>query len=1039
MLLINELRYSVRQPLTLLSFIFLPLFSYLLSVGLQIDEGNLIGQFQLSQMSLIMLTLPIVIAIFSVQLMQRDINVDMTELINSTPISNHQRKLLRFGAVTGLVLLIFIVSFIISIIAYSLSFSFKSEFILYTMTNIVLLLTPTILLGVASALLLSNYFQSNIVIFVSFSVLWLGYLFIASITGSPILAGSSIINESIYQLVLYSDPNGITAVVDQLKNPEWFLNAQFLLNRFTYLVIAVAILYIALKVKPRDKKAISTSTTKKVALTRELSSPFANLIKIQFITLLKSRLTQLILLLWMILIFNEILSGISFVEPLSIVSPSSIDALNRIAFDLLPVIGCLLLVLWSWQICQQDKRCHIAELTAAIAISNNKRVLSELFTIGLMVIILLLLTAISSIAAEWVAGSNWSPSHYFIQLSLNALPLFLIGSIFVAIHHCFSSPLKVAGVIVLILLAKFTPITSTLGITHTLWNIADSPLQQPDHFWGYEGSLSLYLPYLTIGTLISIQLILLAIYRSHRGTGFECIPVEQLPKKLFLPLLITIVSSVMFHLSLISEKPLYNSDKREAWKAKYEQTFSHWQSKPQPNITHIDAQIDVYPDEQYANFKLKYTFENQTNQVIPQILIGGYGNQNRAYINLDNADELYFNSELNQSVYQFKKALLPGEKRQLQASFTFEQPQLWPARMHKIVKPSFTYLRSVGLLPTIGYQQNFQLTDSQIRKRYGLNPLNNPKPSINFAGKNINREKYNWLSLNSVISTKEGHYAISQGELIDHWQEDNREYYHYQTSSPIRAIPAWLSLSPPKLTRHEQGIELNVFSKHINHSTKINMQAMTDTISWLSEHVSPYRAKQLHLIATPDLGASGYALPQIILINDKLGFRAKPEENSGFDQRYRRAVHETAHQWFGHDLGNGITLDRSFLIESMAKYIELVLIEKHAGKEAMQALVDYEFRRFTRAERTNLQKPISLIDATLTHHMYSRATLAFAQLRKSVSDKIITQSLKVLWLQHAYPKQPATSMDFINILKQHTNEKHHPLIQKLFLSDKPEF
>jgi len=312
-------------------------------------------------------------------------------------------------------------------------------------------------------------------------------------------------------------------------------------------------------------------------------------------------------------IFNEVLSGINFSEPLTVVSPTSIDALNRVAFDILPVIGCLLLVLWSWQICSYDKRCHIAELTASISISNRKRVLSELVTIWLTVIVLLLLTAISTTAAEWVAGSSWSASHYVTQLFFNALPLLLLSSIFVAIHHIFSSPFKAGGVIFAILLAKFTPITSTLGITHTLWNIADSPLQQPDHFWGYEGSISVYLPYLTIGILISISLIYLAIHRSHRGTSIQCTPVKKLPKTLFLPLFITIITGVIFHFNLISEKPLYSSDKREAWKAKYEKTYSHWQSKPQPNITQIDAQVDIYPDQQYANFKLNYTFENKTN------------------------------------------------------------------------------------------------------------------------------------------------------------------------------------------------------------------------------------------------------------------------------------------------------------------------------------------------------------------------------------------------------------------------------------------
>lgn len=88
----------------------------------------------------------------------------------------------------------------------------------------------------------------------------------------------------------------------------------------------------------------------------------------------------------------------------------------------------------------------------------------------------------------------------------------------------------------------------------------------------------------------------------------------------------------------------------------------------------------------------------------------------------------------------------------------------------------------------------------------------------------------------------------------------------------------------------------------------------------------------LHIVAAPKFGGTGYALPEIILIGNKVGFRASPSFDAGFDQRYRRAVHETAHQWFGHDIGNSVPDDSAFLVESMAKYIELVMIEKRYGQ-----------------------------------------------------------------------------------------------------------
>ena len=121
------------------------------------------------------------------------------------------------------------------------------------------------------------------------------------------------------------------------------------------------------------------------------------------------------------------------------------------------------------------------------------------------------------------------------------------------------------------------------------------------------------------------------------------------------------------------------------------------------------------------------------------------------------------------------------------------------------------------------------------------------------------------------------------------------------------------------------------------------------------------------MVAGPDIGSDGYALPQIMLLQYTVGFRAKPSLKASFDPRYRRAVHETAHQWFGH--GNGVQKDRSFLSESLVKCIELVIIEKHYGEKAMLALVEVEQERYDLSQRNKMQIPVALVDATQEHEV----------------------------------------------------------------------
>jgi len=1046
MLILNEWRFCLRQPLVLASLILMPILTFMLSGGVQEESFSLTSQLQLTQTTLLMLLLPILLGAITPPVFLRDTTANMIELINSTPITHHKRWLLRYGSVVSLFLVLYILSYATVLLSYTLQFGFQVEFITLTIINVVLLVLPTILFATAFALWLSIYWQSAMVMYVSIAAVGMSLLMLASMTGSPVLAGSSVVSESFYNAMLWLDPYGITALVDNLSSDSIYPSVELLINRLIYLLLSGAFVYVVLNkkettkvTKKRHNKAdISTASqpTKVVKQPARIlpESPFIQLIKVPLLTLLHSRITQIILLIWPMIIFNEVMSGITYVETLSTISPNSIDALNLVAFDLFKVLGAFVIALWSWFICSRDKSFNFAELIAAAPISNLQLIGGQIIALAAMVAILLLLTLVGSSLAELAAGSDFLFQHYLIQLSLSGLPLLMLGTLFICLHHLCRSTITSGVIVFLIILIKFTPIMTSLGLTHTLWNIADSPLQAPDNFWGYSASLSVYWPYMAVWLAVCVAAVSLAISRSHRGTGLGKLSLKGLPKSVLLSFLVASVMGFSLHFELVNEKPLTNSHKRESWKAQYEKNFAQWQQKAQPSIVHIDSKIDIYPEQQFANFKLSYTLENRTATPIMQVLIGRYGNYSFGDITLDGAKLVEFDAKLNQGIYQLSQQLMPGEQRVMHAEFRFNQSQYWPHRSHQVVKADFSYFRADPLLPTIGYQAEYQLEDPQIRAEYKLNNFKSAVPSELFKGETVSTNTYQWATQSTIISTLKGHYGVSQGELVSSWQQEQRSFFQFETKQPIRSIPTWMSLPYSALSQNVQGVELNVYSPSKNEAAKVNLKAMADTLSWFTKHITPYAGAQLNLVAVPDIGSAGYSLPQMTLIKNTVGFRSSPSSKADFDQRYRRAVHETAHQWFGHSLGNGVKEDRSFLTESMANYIELVIIEKHHGKNAMLALVELAQKRFDLSQRNNFQTSKALVDATQEHDVLSRATLVFAELRETVGDKDIIAALKSLWAQHAYPKTPATSMDFVRALQRNTAQKHHALINTLLLT-----
>ena len=1049
MLLINELRYITRQPLLWLCFLAAPLFAYTLSAGLAVEGSDAINQLKLHLVALQMMQLALLTGALAPTIFLRDQIHNMHELVAATPITFRKRAWLRLSA---LVLCVFAIAFIsmLVVVTQLLSNGFDWHIINLLFVNSLFMLFPNACLLSVIALWFCQKFSSALVNYVVFAVLWIGYLLLASVTGNPILAGSRIISETSYQLFIWLDPFAYTAIIASFSEPQGWIIA---FNRVLFLLLTSLIYFSALasnKFNSFSKPAKSTvsklqSVTVANASYRPVAAQshglaiFMTFYKVALFNVLKHPITWIVLFAWPFMVFNSVASSAAYAEPLSVINATtSIDAISHYAFDMQILFGCLLMVLWSWQISCYARRFNMAELIAATPIKTATILYSQLLVLATLVITFSTMSFVGASLAQWFIDSQYDAYDHVYVLCLTSLPLMLIGWVTVCVFNIFRSTLVAGAIVFLMLLLKFTPVMTYLGLTHTFWSLAWTPLQPPSEFWGYRASISSYWPYMQVWLLAGISFILLTCVFSHRGAGVDRRAVVRKDAWLIMPVLLCVGLFVQLHLRLVDEKPLTNSHKREAFKANYEKNFVDWQRKLQPQVSHIDAKIDFYPHQQFAKFYLTYTLKNLHPTAIKQILVGRAGFYKWANVKIAGATQIAFYPDLNQAVYEFDIALKPHETRQLTTKFDIHQTTLWPAGGHQIITPEFSYIRAVPALPTIGYQVNYELTDTQLRAQYGLQQKARPLASTLFNEQQKRPKHYERITMSSKISTAAGHQVVTQGKQITHQREQGREIFEFKTLTEINNLPAWLSVPFTAETKKHDGVMLQVFAKkqqliERSDAIAVNFQAMMDTLDWFKNNIVAYKSKQLSIIAAPPFGGTGYALPQIILVEDTVGFRARPSDNAGFDQRYRRAVHETAHQWFGHDIGNSVPADSAFLIESMAKYIELVVIEKHYGKVAMNALVDYETKRYEQASRMDITDKMALIDSTKSYEQYSKATIVFAKLRAKVGDEAIIKALNLVWENHTHPNMPATSMDFIFALKEQVNPQLSSLIDKLFL------
>lgn len=1054
LLLNNERRFVQRQPLLWLAVILIPLAAYVFATGIGGLDAIAEKRLQALQMTLLMFYLPLLCGALAPMVFLRDHNHGITELILTTPVEPQQRLLIRCSIVFIICAGLMLTGFGIIWLLLCQHFGFDASYLWLTLWNFVFMALPACAFYSVLACGLAQRFSSSVVLYTVFAVLWLLYLLLASMTGAPMLAGSSISSTELFATMRLLDPFGNTALVAlyPLNPPSLYGDKVFYLNRLLYCLLTVGTFYFALRLKPYQAvvKGLPESTINTTApkLSYHAVKPQVKstlqlwqLCRMALLGILKQRLNQFILLGWTLLLGNEVLSGINYAEPLAVLIPTSLDALNRIADDVLPFLGSLLMLLWSYQLSWRNKHSVMAELIAVAPVRSSLLLAAHVFALICLLLILMTLATLACIAAELLANSEMQLGFYPSVLGKVTLSLGLLGTLFCVFHAILRSPLVAMAFSVCCLLLKFTPLSGKLGLTHTLWNIASSPLQPADAFWGYEQSLSVFWPFMMFWLLLTISLLWLAARWSHRTTGIANPKCWTWNTSSTVLITLALISGVQLHLNIRAERPLMNSDLREQWRVDYEQRYVNWANIPQPRLNHIDATVDFYPQQGIAELAFVYTLQNLTDKPIEKLLIGNYSATTIKALSLSVAHSIETDESLGQFTLTLETPLAAGDSLQMHSKLTFKQPRFWPAVLPQFVKPSLSYLRGTPLMPTIGFQWDYLLRDTELRQNYGLPPLQLPNPSVLFALGNDSEQQhpaatkqYDWLTVHSVMSTELSQTPLTQGEAVQEWQQADRQYIEYRTVAPIRNALAWYSVSGQTLRKQHGATQLTLYSPQINAAAELNMQAMQDTLDWMASHIAPYRARQLSLLATPDIGATGYALPQLMMINYTVGFRAMPDQDAGFDQRYRRAVHETAHQWFGHDIGNGVLADSAFLTESLAKYIELVVIEQQYGTDAMQALVNYEQRRFKLAQQRSTSQTAAIVDATDSADLYSRATLVFAILRQQLGDEMICQALRQLWQKHAYPNTPATAMDFVRSLQAAAPPEQQQLIVELLLS-----
>jgi len=1030
------------------------------------------------------LATPFVIAVYAGNAINRDNNCQIEELIFGTSITKFSFLFSRWFGLNALTMLSFLLGAVGIIIGLSLMPVTPEnnqpflETLHAAMLALVIFVLPAILLLSSLFFIIGLMTNKNIALYVFSSMLFFGYMTLASSTGNPILS-DTFVDKNIHDIFLYFDIYGATPFFEQVKG--WSIEQRnfqsfelintLLINRVIILLFAVLLAVICYqsfqmqlvdeKKNKKVKKAQDTENQANLLVSTSLLTVrpqasfyshlaiFFALFTSAFSALIKSKVFAVVTLFWLFVLSSELEVGLNNVESLGVTSYATTAAvLWRYQFDYLPYFTTLMLIFFAAEVFWRDNNCQISALVHSTAVSNLNLFIAKLTVLICIPLIFIAITIAVSAITQALYGENIEWTVYLSLFYYVGAPLVCLALLYLFLHSV--SVNKTMGVflsVVLTLIVK-TPVGLYLGIEHDLLKFSATPLIQYSDVIGFSASSFAFDSYMKYWLAISAVLIHLGYVLFSRG---EYIPISRKfrlmiarpGKYIAVGLSISTLLSAYFAIEISRQTNevanFQPTADRLLWKADYETQFEKYKDLPRLTVTDIRTEMDFYPKQRQFKLTGHYQLVNLTEQMIDTLLISTDTSVNYRNISMPNAQLTLHDERLGQYIFELQQPIAPGQLSEINFSVEHKQNGFINNRLDNFIVSNFSLVIAKRYMPYIGFNEHLTLKSKTERAAHNLAPL---AEVLSLEEKIAQRkgdfsDQVEKVNFETVVSTTASEISFSQGELQRQWQENGRNYYHYQTSDPIRNLVSYVSGKFEVLTKQVDGVDIGVYyaakqSKNAEHM----LSAMEDTINYGSLHFARYPSKQLKLLEVPrnlQSGFTGFALPQLLLIAENVGFHADISNNSAFDHVYRRTVHETSHQWWGHELNVAEVEGASALIETLAKYTEIVLLEEKYGQQYVEQLIEYEKRRYLSGKENNTSIELPLYRSDEAYVVYSKGAIAMYALKNALGAEVINNALRRLLNEHGGVKPAATTIDFINILKLVSPAKYHHLINSWFL------
>jgi len=712
----------------------------------------------------------------------------------------------------------------------------------------------------------------------------------------------------------------------------------------------------------------------------------------------------------------------------------------------------IITAIYAGELVWRERDTGIGIITDSLPMPSWLPFTAKLLTLFIVQALLMVVVMICSMLIQAFQGYfKFEIGHYLYELFALQLPrMWLMAVLALTLHVLINQ--KYAAHFAVVAFFLFNAQLPSFGLEDRLYRFASTPVVMYSDMNGYGHFIPAVRSFQAYWAGFCLLLVVLCLLFWVRGTDAAWRARLRVARQRWSAPLAGLTVAGLIGFACMGGWIYYNthvlntfrsSFAQEDLQARYEKAFSHLALAPQPRVTAVKTEVDLFPHQHRVTISGTQTLVNKTDQPISEL-----------YVNIpENADIDQLDSswaatpepaqpELDWHPLKFREPLQPGQQMELHFTLRYAAHGFTNDGADKTVVDNGTFINS-GLFPSFGYQESMELSEDRTRKKHGLEPKprDHDLDDQRYWQNNYISSDADWINFDAVVSTDDDQTALAPGYLQRDWHENGRHWFHYQMDAPILNFYAFLSaryaVKKDEWVSGDKRVPIEIYY-HPGH--EYNLQRMfdgaKDALTDYTQNYSPYQYRQLRILEFPRYAAFAQSFPNTIPFSESIGFiaKVKDQDPKDIDYPYYVTAHEVAHQWWAHQVIGADVQGSRLLSETLAQYSALMVMQQKFGTDKMKRFLSYELDRYLqgRGMENNVERPLYREENEGYIH-YRKGSVVTYWLQdvigKQAFDSALARLISVWGFKgHPYP----TSRALLEQLKAVTPEEDQYLIPDLF-------